>query len=270
MYYREFVPSEMLRPFVECLWVLETDEAVSQTERILPDGKAELILHYEGTTEELDECSGTWHKQGQLVFVGQRKKWLQIRPSDKNGMLGVRFTPIGATHILRSSMSIATDQILDLSWWSAQTKACLVERILEAPSPAARVLCMIQFLEPRLNEAEPDLLVGAAAKYIENAGESHSHSAMLSFLDISERQLERRFGTALGISPKRYARTIRFQKTLHALETEQASSLTDIALSNGFFDQSHFIRDFKEFAGLSPSAYMRGTHTMNDLLHQLA
>ncbi|PCI60184.1 MAG: hypothetical protein COB37_10060 [Kordiimonadales bacterium] len=270
MYYREFEPSVMLRPFVECLWILELDTAVSEIERILPDGKAELILHYEGTTEELDECSGTWHRQGQLVFAGQRRKWLQIKPSGKSGMLGVRFTPIGAMHVLRSSMGGTADQILDLTAWSAQTKASLIERICEAPSPAARVLCMVHFLEQLLSETEPDLLVAAAAKHIEDVGGNHSQTSMLSFLETTERQLERRFANTLGTSPKRYARTIRFQRTLQVLENARASSLTDIALNHGFFDQSHFIRDFKEFSGLSPTAYRRSTHAMNDFLHQMA
>ena len=75
-------------------------------------------------------------------------------------------------------------------------------------------------------------------------------------LNITERSLERYFKQYVGISPKLYARINRFQTALETLRKSNFDSLTDIAYQNNYFDQSHFIRDFKEFAGTTPKHFL--------------
>lgn len=78
-------------------------------------------------------------------------------------------------------------------------------------------------------------------------------------LGLSERSLERLFLTYVGITPILYTRICRFQASLRLLRQGKARSLTDIAYTLGYFDQSHFIRDFKLFSGASPGIYQRNT-----------
>jgi len=74
-------------------------------------------------------------------------------------------------------------------------------------------------------------------------------------LNISERTFERRFADHVGIAPKLFARICQFRASLVQLEQQQFDKLTDIAIDNGYADQSHFIRSFSEFTGLTPSRY---------------
>jgi transcriptional regulator GlxA family with amidase domain len=74
-------------------------------------------------------------------------------------------------------------------------------------------------------------------------------------VNTGRRELERKFLEQVGISPKLLARITRFQKVLNKIETEHINSFTAAAYEGGFYDQSHFIRDFKEFTGYSPNIY---------------
>jgi transcriptional regulator GlxA family with amidase domain len=72
---------------------------------------------------------------------------------------------------------------------------------------------------------------------------------------INRRQLVRKFSTSIGLSPKQLSKTIRIQSTLKALLAKKPEKLTDVAYDNEYFDQSHFIKDFKEFTGLTPKEF---------------
>jgi transcriptional regulator GlxA family with amidase domain len=84
-------------------------------------------------------------------------------------------------------------------------------------------------------------------------------------LNINRRQLERRFASAIGLSPKQLAKIVRLQAALKMLEQGHFTSLTALAYENGYFDQAHFIKDFKEFTGLSPKQFFAGNLTMTAL-----
>lgn len=73
--------------------------------------------------------------------------------------------------------------------------------------------------------------------------------------NVSRRQLARKFSSAIGLSPKQLAKTIRIQSTLKVLLNEEITSLTDLAYKNEYFDQAHFIKEFKEFTGLTPKEF---------------
>ena len=73
--------------------------------------------------------------------------------------------------------------------------------------------------------------------------------------NINRRQLARKFSSAIGLSPKQLAKTIRIQTTLKVLLNEEVTKLTDLAYENEYFDQAHFIKEFKEFTGLTPKEF---------------
>lgn len=77
----------------------------------------------------------------------------------------------------------------------------------------------------------------------------------------------RKFSSAIGISPKQLSKIIRIQATLKTLLTKEITSLTDLAYENEYFDQAHFIKDFKEFTGLTPKEFY-GNHLKMSLIFE--
>ncbi len=74
-------------------------------------------------------------------------------------------------------------------------------------------------------------------------------------MNVNRRNIERRFTSVIGMSPKQLSRVIRLQATLKMLEQKKFTSLTSLAYENGYYDQAHFIKDFKEFTGISPKSF---------------
>jgi AraC-like DNA-binding protein len=238
MHYREFAPGEDASRIVECYWVLEgaTPGAV---QRVVPDGRPELILHLGQPFESFQ--NGQWHPQPQCFLAGQLTGPLLLRAAGDTRVLGVRFRPGGASQLLGVPAQELTDRVVPAADLALQDLACFstlpaIERaILQRERGGTDALvdqaaCLL--------DASPD--VGAAA----------------TRLGVSPRQLERRFKARVGMSPKRFARIRRFQRVFHTMEG--GTGWVDAALAGGYYDQAHLIRDFQDFAGEAPTHLLAG------------
>ena len=88
--------------------------------------------------------------------------------------------------------------------------------------------------------------------------QSHGQTDMdelAGMVSVNRRNIERRFATSIGMSPKQLSRAVRLQATLRMLEQKNFTSLTSLAYENGYYDQAHFIKDFKEFTGIKPKSF---------------
>jgi AraC-like DNA-binding protein len=101
----------------------------------------------------------------------------------------------------------------------------------------------------------PDRLVERALVLLEATTNDAQVSAVARALELSERQLERRLLARTGFTPKRYARLRRFERAVASLES--ASTLAQVAADAGYYDQSHFSREFTRFAGTTPGRFLR-------------
>ena len=126
--------------------------------------------------------------------------------------------------------------------------------MVEAQSSLERIKIIEEFLVCHLKHG-PDQAIHYCVQAILNAGHSKTIETLSREVNLGRRQLERKFISAVGLSPKLLTRIIRFQNTLQTIERNPLTSLTGIAYSGGFFDQSHFIKDFKEFTGFNPKQY---------------
>ncbi len=166
----------------------------------------------------------------------------------------VRFAPQGAAALgapvsLLSGQSVALDALLP-----PERARELHERVATAPTleeAAARIEGFVEALP-----FEPDPLIDHAIRLLEASdGEDAQVAAVARAVGLGERQLERRFLARVGVTPKRFASLRRFER-VSAL-ARRAPTLTDAALEAGYYDQSHFIREFRRFVGVSPGKFFR-------------
>jgi AraC-like DNA-binding protein len=170
---------------------------------------------------------------------------------DGAGSVLVTFKPQGVTSLGVSAKEITNANVaLDELLTSPVTEE-LCEQLSKAPSHQARVHVVERWLL-QLPFAR-DALVTRALERLE-ADNAPSIAALSRELNLSERQLERRFLERVGVSPKRFAKLRRFERTLPLLAT--APTLARAAQLAGYFDQSHFVRDFQSFTGISPSQWL--------------
>jgi AraC-like DNA-binding protein len=187
-----------------------------------------------------------------------------LRPGSRVGAIGARFRPGGVAPFFHFPLDAATGEVLPLDGLLGRDAAILEEGVLAARSDAERVAAVESFLLARRG-ADADPLVATVVERIRAARGTAPPAALFSGLAPSPRQIERRFLHHVGVSPRQLSRIARFQRALRRLAGGRAVSLTTVAHDCGYYDQSHFIRDFKAFAGLSPRAYRAERHPLADL-----
>jgi AraC-like DNA-binding protein len=180
-------------------------------------------------------------------------------------LFGVRFHPAGAFPLVRFTLSEITDRIVDF------VDACPAGRrvegkINEARSFTDRVACFEEFFYREIAVPnDRDYIAVHAAELIVAGKGLESISSIAVQVGASNRRLERRFKHVVGISPKTFSRIVRFQAVVNSIQSSDAAGLLDTALTFGYYDQSHLIRDFNEFSGATPVSYFERTHQISDV-----
>ena len=252
MRYQEIAPNAAVARFVRCYWILEDLDADSGIQRIVPDGRAELILNLGQPYECLTES--VWRPQPRRFFFGQITGPLVLRPTGPVRMMGVRFHPHTAGQLLGVPMCELTDACVPLDDISGRL-FMEFDEIEESRSLRDRFAALDRILPGLAKRAGPeDRLVSTAVSELA-AGGSMGVGKVADRAGLSVRQFERRFRTAVGIPPKLFGRMQRFRRVFRALEGAEAR-WADAAVRSGYFDQAHLIRDFREFAGKPPAALL--------------
>ncbi len=271
MFYQTYKPNEALEPFVDCIWVLEAPAADGhpEAEIVLPDGRTELIVHFGDNFQkaETDAANGKeiYVDQARVLVGGQLTERILLKPTGRIGCISVRFLPAGAARFFDLPFEDLVDQVVDFAGFEPKVAATMHEGIRDASSHAERVDVMQRTLTHLLKrESEEDVFVRQACRYIMKSEGEYSVQELVKLIGFSERQLERKFTKQVGLTPKVLSRIMRFQKFLALTKTPNSMTLSDAALSCGYYDQSHFIRDFTKFSGVSPVTYLKASHEMSD------
>jgi AraC-like DNA-binding protein len=251
MHYREIRPGAVVAQFVKCYWVLEDEAPSLQPQTIVPDGRAELLINlHEPFLEERD---GKWERQPNSFLVGQLTGPFTIRPSGPVRAIGVRFRPEGAYRLVQLPMFELTDATVAVDDIS-QRLSRKIDRLRGQRSVAEQIRSLEKFLSAAANQTDEDRLVSVAVSELERANGDIAVSTLAHSLGMSFRQLERRFRNAVGIAPKLFSRMQRFQQIFRNAEAN--ANWVDAAVSCGYYDQAHLIRDFREFSGTTPTALL--------------
>jgi len=130
--------------------------------------------------------------------------------------------------------------------------------------------CLEEYLSKKLLKTQSDPIVRSLAAHLINSPAHGALNAGMSGIGLSRRRIEQRFLNSTGLSMGMFVRKVRFQKAVHLLkESPTDGNLFDIGYDAGYYDQSHFISDFKAFSGLSPKNFRGQTTDLQDFLKSL-
>ncbi len=252
--YRQIQPAFPVSKFVQCYWLLEDNSAPqSSVQRIVPDGCPELILNlgrpFEGQKE------GRWLSQPGFFFAGQITRPMFIRSNGAAKVLGVRFHPFGARKILQVPAHETTDLVLPLEDVSPSLYRKL--RSLRGFDSIQKQLALVDQVlrDAILADMHTDPQVTAAVNKMTGSPIVADLEQVAAFAGLSLRQFQRRFKDEVGMSPKLFCRIQRFQQVFQSLNGSN-SSWVDAAVQCGYYDQSHLIRDFKDFSAETPAVLL--------------
>lgn len=251
-------------------WTLEsplTDTPKRNT--IIPDGTMKMIFHYGDLYWHHPEEQESFI-QPRCFLIGQLTKPYIVEPIGVTGTFIVRFRPHGFTPFTKFPIRnmINTPVPLDQLFENEGTE--LAESILKANCVDERIEIIESFLFKKLKETEViDRIVKLAIETINDTKGQISVSELSEFNNLSRRMLSRKFSSNVGLSPKQLSKIIRLQSTLSILLTQDISKLTDIAYENEYYDQAHFIKDFKEFTGVTPKEFYGDSLKMSLIFENL-
>jgi len=257
--YRRYIPAPPLNEFVECLWFYKGFFPDHSLERVLPDGAIEILIDLDGPPKKLYESERGGHFRAfrNAWISGQHSGFIVIGTEQNSSMMGVRFRPGGAHPFLPFPVSELNDDVVDMeSIWGTAIRS-IYEQILSAPTPDEKFRVVEQVLLKVSNGTlSMDPPSAFALRELRCATEDLSIRELASRVGLSQRQLLRRFERHVGLGPKVLARVFRFQNVVQRLSRKQGVHWAQIANDAGYYDQSHFVRDFQQFTGLNPSRYL--------------
>lgn len=235
---------------------------VAEKQRIVPDGCMEMIFHCGDLYEQFLNDGKTILQPRSFVF-GQITRPLEIAPIGGSNIIAARFHPDGFSPFNNMPLSEMENKAVSLNSLFNKEGLQLEERVLAASTTGKRIRIIETFLLNKLMSPEvTDRIAKQSVEILLKLNGQLSVDDLATQLKINRRQLERKFSSAIGLSPKQFAKVIRLQAALKMLEKKQFTSLTSLAYENGYFDQAHFIKDFKEFTGMSPGQFYTGNLKM--------
>jgi len=256
MIHREFRPHPRLARDVKLIWTLELDVPMgrAEVERILPDGLVEAVFHF-GEPYWMRRDGERFQRQPSSFAVSQTRRFLEIRPAGRSGFVAIRFYPWGARRFFGLPLSDFADSHLPAEELWGRAAEELVEKLAEDRSSEERVARVESFLLERFDDSPPDVVDGGARLIWAHRGQL-TVRALSRRLGVGERLLERKFRASAGASPKRLIRLARFLSVCHELR-RHPKSLAELAHGAGYHDQAHFIKECREFSGVTPGQLMR-------------
>jgi AraC-like DNA-binding protein len=247
-----YSPSKRLKPFIKTFRIIESENGLEN--RILPDTSLVMAFRYKGSVAYTEE--GLKRDIPASVVTGLRKSTRLMNYSKEAATLLVTFNEGGAAPFFNEplhelfGMSVSLDQLIHRRHLSE-----IEERLAEAKNNWQRISIAEGFLLSLLEEPRLDPLILRAIQKIKDTNGNLRIKELATSLSISQDPFEKRFRRVIGTSPKQFSNIVRLR---HLIEGYQpAISLTDTALVAGYFDQAHFIKEFKSFTGQTPKDFFQ-------------
>lgn len=258
MNYQTFQPHSDLESLISCYWTLEVPaQFATQRQRIIPDGTIEMAFIL-GDDIKRYTSGDEFIIQPRAMVLGQTIEPFYIEPTGYVNTFAIRFYPYGfANFISMPIKNLANKETPIELIFGEKTANELKQKIKEAANSSERIQIIENFLLDKLNEETTiDTIVKTTIDALLATNGNASIGAILKEDLSKRRQLERNFIKQIGVSPKQLGKVIRLQTALKMLLNKKAENLTDIAYKSEYFDQAHFIKDFKEFTGINPKEFL--------------
>lgn len=258
MNYQTYLPEPHLMSLVKFYWTLEIPVQKNvQRQLILPDGCIDMIFIL-GNDVKRYTSGDEFIIQPRAMVLGQITEPFYVEPTGQVNSFAVRFYPYGFANFVDTPIQgLANKETPIELLFGSELSTQLVGEIIQATGTRERITILNRFLTNMLKDTVTiDNIVKSTIDAILSSKGNSSINTIMKADPSKRRQLERKFLKTIGISPKQLGKVIRLQSALQMLLNQQAESLTEIAYENDYYDQAHFIKDFKEFTGTTPGHFL--------------
>lgn len=252
MKFQKHIPTQQLQPYIKYFVVSENE--LEHSYKVFPSSGLVIGFQYKGKLSNVNDNSET--ELSSAGITGITDGYKIFRNSADIGTILVYFTEIGFTHFASHpanelfNLSLSLDAIFD-----ATNISEVEDKLVLAKTDTVRIHIVEQFLVSQLKDIQTDKLIVEAVKLIYQTNGTIRIKELNEKLCISQSPFEKRFRKVVGTNAKKFASIVRFNSVLNQLT--ESKTLTEICYENNFFDQAHFIKDFKQFTGDTPENFKR-------------
>lgn len=252
MKFDKHFPTDQLKPYIK-YFVVSENELPSEY-KVFPSPGLVIGFQYKGKLSTITDA--TESKLTSAGITGISDGYKIFKNSADIGTILIYFTEIGFTHFASHpanelfNLSLSLDDIFDKNEVTE-----VEEKLTIAPTDKQRIKIVEQFLLAQLKDIQTDKLIIEAVKLIYQSNGTIRIKELNEKLFISQSPFEKRFRKVVGTTAKKFASIVRFNAVLDNLS--ETKTLTEICYENNFFDQAHFIKDFKQFTGDTPENFKR-------------
>ncbi len=250
-------PREELRPYVRYYWLLKSDEPFKVL--TYPIGCPQMIFH-RGTPLYIPELSS---RQDKFTVSGQVNFPAHIASDDYTEMIVAVFYPHTIGLFIDTPPSAFYNQ--EISGYDIENRQLsqLADQIFDCPDSELAIQLMEQWLTARIKPSLNIKRIGATLSTM-LFNPSIQVGRLAEIACLGKKQFERVFRECVGMNPKEYGRIARFQRALRMMQLGFRDN-AGIAYANGYSDQSHFIREFRQFSSLTPKQLVEYQTPYSDL-----
>ena len=255
-----YPPKETLKKHVRSILVTT---ATNLSNEIIPVGPTGFsYFTYSRYPVKLSYSDRTLESDEQLYLVGQLDKEMPHFTIDGDFFhIGLELFPTSMSYFFNlKGKEIVDNGILLIDKFPIQAEH-LRMRLSLIKNPIIIAEELQEFLNERLSEIEPIGFLDHALNLILQENGNIRIGELSAHANVSERHFRRMFKQVIGISPKKYCKIIQFNTVFEAIRSGNEKQLMDLMLSNGYYDQAHFINDFKSYLGQSPTEFLNSGHS---------
>lgn len=261
-------PCGTLFPFVDRYWSWEGPRSrIPALPELLPGTGKELIFHYADPFLVRGQSGGTRHTpQAHILCV--RRNIVKLAPGGETGFFAIRFRAGAFRHfspVPLAEIAALQDPLPDASLFLGKDARELRSAMSGSSSFSQRVVLAETWLLRRLRKrSQRDAAIDKASSLLYYAPDHARPSRVAAAIGLGPRQFQREFKAAMNMSPKAFLRLVRLQRVIRSILLANGSNILDAAIAEGYYDQPHFIREFKEFTNETPAAFF---HNGRGLTH---
>lgn len=252
MGYKKIQPSLALTPYVDHFWILDVQQKdLPFVYTILPYAWFELFF-------DLNNSGGNEAK-----YMGQMAIPFQIMHKKPYRAVGIRLKPNVADALFQKPANEFTNH--SVNWSDLDPTSSLHAQLLAAKSEKDIIFLLESYLMRKLKDYTFDTVSNYISQHIVHQPYSGINDALFASIGLGRRRIEQRFLNATGVSMGLFVRKARFDAAIETLCDGKFNSLTQLGLELGYYDQAHFSREFKGFAGITPKKYHNTLQNMTGI-----
>ena len=258
MIYRIHKPAFPLSQYIDFFFYYEGYVAGHTMEKLLPDGSVDLLIDLTETPKKL------FHNEEATSYTSLRKGWISGMKTDYilidasvSQMIGVHFNPGGCYPFVDFPMSEINNRTIELDLVWGNDISLVREAILYEASAEKRFEVLEHYLLRKgKNKMGGHALVQYSVNQLVQSPQMWTIRGLSGKTGVSAKHLITLFKKYVGLSPKMFSRINKFQKVIQLIEKQQKVDWSGLAYECGYFDQAHFIKEFRDFSGLNPVSYL--------------